>query len=104
MRTYGRYNVTLPDEKYVWEPDEISVGEQLMIENETGGSYHEWIRAIVEERAVAIQTLIWYLRRMSGRQEDRMGTEFPIRKLEIERIEDEVDPDPEADAGSEPAT
>ena len=109
MRLYGRWKVSLPGEEHVWEPDEVLFSEQLLLENESGMSYDEWILDGVRlSRAVPCQILVWFLRRKAdpAYQVDRMAIEFPIRKLDLERldIEDEVDPDPEAPAASEAAT
>lgn len=104
MKAYGRWNVVLPGESYVWEPDEVTLGECLMIENEAEQIYDAWIRDVGDGRSVACQILIWFLRRKAGRQEDRIAVEFPIRKLDITEIVEAVADDPEASAGSEPAT
>lgn len=101
MRLYGQWSVRLPGEEYVWSPDDTTLGENLMIETETGGTFDEWVKAIDERRAVACQVLVWFLRRQAGRQEDRMAVDFPIRRLDVEKL---GDADPEASAGSEPAT
>ena len=102
MKAYGRWDVTLPGERYTWEPDEVTVGECLMLEAEAESSYDQWIRDVGNNRAVACQILVWFLRRKEGRQEDRAAVDFPIRKLEITELVG--DADPEASAGSEPAT
>lgn len=105
MKAFGRWQVTLPDESYVWEPDEVLLGECLMIEREAGTSYDQWISDVASNRAVACQVLVWFLRRKAGKpQEERIGVEFPIRKLDITEIVEEAGEDPEASAGSEPAT
>jgi len=105
VKALGKWDVDLPGEHYLWEPDEVSVGECLMLENESGQGYERWIADVGDGRAVACQILVWFLRRKAGRQEDRLAIDFPLRKLEITAfIEDGVDDDPEASAGSEPAT
>jgi len=82
----------------------VTFGEQLLLETESGMSYNEWIAdGVAEERAVACQILIWFLRRKAGRQEDRMSIDPQIRKLDIEEIVEVVDADPEASAASEAA-
>lgn len=108
-RLYGRWNVTLPDEKYVFEPDEITVADMLLLKSELGDrTFDQWLNGIDQREPVECQVLIWYLRRKDGRQEDRMAVDFPLRRLVLEPIPDVDDtPDdelPEAPAGSEPAT
>jgi hypothetical protein len=104
---FGRYKVTLPPEEWLWEPDEVSFSDMLLIENETGGSYNQWIqKGIAEERAEACQVLIWFLRRKNDPtyQQERYAVDPPnIRRLSIVAIV-EVDADPEAPAVSEAAT
>lgn len=103
MKKYGRFDVTLPDEKFVWAPDEVTLGEQLMLEKESGQSYEDWISQVGRGRAEACQILVWFLRRKQGVQLERFSVDFPIRELELDPLEED-DPDPEAPAGSEPAT
>lgn len=103
MKALGRWEVTLPGESYVWEPDEVTVAECLMLETESGLTFPQWILAIDDERAEACQILVWFLRHKAGRQEDRFAVDFPLRKLEIREIGEEGD-DPEGSAGSGPAT
>jgi len=104
---FGRYKVTLPPEEWLWEPDEVSFSDMLLLENETGGSYNQWIqKGIAEERAEACQVLIWFLRRKNDPtyQQERYAVDPPnIRRLSIVAIV-EVDADPEAPAVSEAAT
>jgi hypothetical protein len=106
LKLYGRWKVTLPPEEWVWEPDEITFDDQLLIENEADASYDEWIMTgIRDSRAEACQILIWFLRRKAGQQEDRFAVRpTNIRHLDLEKLDDEVDADPEADAASEAAT
>lgn len=107
MKLYGRWKVTLPDEEFVWEPDEVTFSEQLMIENEADCSYDEWILdGVSPSRAVPCQILVWFLRYKAGQQQERYAVEFPIRKLTLEKIDEPVAL-PESPAGSEqsePAT
>lgn len=104
-KLFGTWTVTLPDETYTFEPDDITVGESLMLEQELdGATFDDWLVAIDERRAVPCQVLIWFLRRKAGRQEDRMGVEFPIRRLSLTKVEDDPDPDPNVSADSESAT
>ena len=102
MRLYGRWKVSLPGEEYVWEPDETTVSEELMLEGEHGLSFDEWVEAVDERKAIPCQVLVWFLRRKAGRQEDRMSVDFPIRRLATEQLDE--DADPEAPAVSETAT
>jgi len=106
MRLYGRWRVALPDEEWTWEPDEVTLGECLMIEGEHGGSFDDWVRQVGDGRAEACQVLVWFLRRKAGQQVDRASVDFPIRKLTITYVEPESDgeSDPEAGAPSEGAT
>lgn len=105
MKLYGEWRVDLPGgESYIWRPDDTTLGEALMLETETGTSFDEWVQGIDARAAVPCQVLVWFLRRKDGRQEDRMSVDFPIRRLDLTHLEDEVDADPEASAGSEPAT
>lgn len=110
MKLYGRYSVIVSgDEKHIWEPDEVTLSEQLMLENEAECSYEEWISGAHSIRAgyaEACQILVWFLRRKAGQQMDRFAVDFPIRRLDIEQIEEPVAL-PEVPAGSEqsePAT
>jgi hypothetical protein len=103
MRKYGRWSVTLPGETYTWEPDAVTLGEQLMLQVEATSSYQNWIGDVGNEDAEACQILVWFLRRKAGRQEDRLSIDFPIRELDLEQIAEQVD-DPEAPAPSEGAT
>ena len=104
-RLYGRWAVELPGEKdLIWEPDETTLAESLMIESELGGmAFDDWVAAIDERRPVACQVLVWFLRRKGGEQVDRLSVNFPIRRLELTKVEED-EPDPEASAGSSPAT
>lgn len=104
MRLYGEWKVTLPGEEYVWAPDDTTLAETLMLENETGETFDDWVTGIDARRAVPCQVLIWFLRYKAGKQEDRMTVDFPIRRLNLVHIVEEVEDDPEASAGSEPAT
>lgn len=105
MILWGSWTVTLPDEEYVWEPDDVTIGEQLMIEGELGDlSYNDWPKAIDDRRPVACQVLIWYLRHKAGKQQERFAVDFPIRRLELMQIGTEDEPDPEAPAASEAAS
>lgn len=101
MKLYGRWKVTLPDEEYVWEPDEVTFSEQLLIENEADCSYDDWIlEGVSESRAVPCQILVWFLRRKAGQQQERFAVDFPIRKLTLEKLDEPVAL-PESQAGSE---
>lgn len=117
MRAFGRWQVTLPGEEYVWEPDEVTLGECRTIEAEAGCTYMQWITRIgdadranplaatADQVSDACQVLIWFLRLKAGQQQERAAVDFPIRKLEIRQLTDDgEDDDPEASAGSEPAT
>lgn len=105
MKLYGKWKVTLPGEDYEWAPDDMTLGECLMVETETGLSFDDWLTAIAEDRAEACQVLVWFLRRKAGRQEERIAVDFPIRRLIFEQIaEPAADADPEASAASEAAT
>jgi hypothetical protein len=89
LKLYGRWKVTLPGEEYVWEPDDTTVNEELLLEGEHGMTFEEWVEAVDERRAVPCQVLIWYLRRKADPtyQVERMAVDFPIRRLATEEIE-----------------
>jgi hypothetical protein len=106
---FGRWKVTLPPEEWIWEPDEVSFSDMLLLENESGQSYKDWIRqGVGQERAEATQILIWFLRRKADPtyQQERYAVDPPnIRHFEMVEIpKAEVDVDPEAPAVSETAT
>lgn len=101
MKLYGRWKAAIPGEEYVWEPDEVTLSEQLLVENEAGTSYDDWIEdGVANSRAEACQILIWFLRRKAGQQQERFSVEFAIRKLTLTKIEEPVAL-PEAEAVSE---
>jgi hypothetical protein len=109
VRLYGSWKVALPGETYVWEPDDTTVGEELLIESELGDefvNFDQWVLDIDARKANPCQVLIWLLRRKAGRQEERFAVQFPIRRLDITEIA-EPEPLPPSLAGSEtsePAT
>jgi hypothetical protein len=89
VKLYGAWRVTLPDESYLFEPDEMLGSEWSLIETELGMSFEQWVSEINEARFVACQGLVWFLRRKAGRLEDRMAVDFKIRQLVLAR-----EPDP----------
>jgi hypothetical protein len=94
--------VTLPGEEYVWDWSEILLSEQRAIETELPGmTWDQFILGIEQQRSDPCQVLIWFLRRKAGQNIARVDVDFPIRKLAIEVL---PDADPEAPAGSEPAS
>jgi hypothetical protein len=105
VKLYSEWKVDLPGgESYVWRPDDTTLAEALMLETETGTSFDDWVSGIDARSAIPCQVLVWFLRRQDGRQEDRMSVDFPIRRLSLTHYETPGDADPEASAGSEPAT
>lgn len=107
MRLYGTWIVSLPDEKYTWEPDEMLGSEWESVENEWGGgSFEEWVTGIDERRFRACQVLIWFLRSQNGLTVERDKIDFKIRQLKLEQIpnpEDEAATAPSGAATSEPS-
>lgn len=106
VKLYGRWQVTLPDgESYVWEPDETTVGEQLMLEAELGGlSFEQWVADIDSRKGLACQVLVWFLRRKAGKQQDRTAVNFPIRRLDLEPITDDAEGDVSGEASADSAS
>lgn len=100
MILYGRFNVILPDEEYVWEPDEMTFGECKGVEDELEGTgweaFTDWMVACSRARPVACQVLVWFLRYKAGKPSERRDVDFPLRKLRIEPI-----PDPKDEASTE---
>lgn len=94
MKLYGTWKVTLPDEEYLFEPDEILGSEWGAIEAQAGMSFDEWATGIDTGTWVPCQVLVWYLRQKAGRQEERREVDFKIRQLRLERVEDPKVPAP----------
>lgn len=82
------WKVTLPDEEYLFEPDEILGSEWGAIETETGMSFEDWTNAIDARKWVPCQVLVWFLRQKAGRQEERRDVDFKIRQLKLVRVDD----------------
>ena len=100
----AKIKVTIPGEEYLWDPDDMMLSEQRLIESELPkDSFSQFLDGIDERRADECQVLVWFLRRKAGNQMDRHAVDFPIRRLTIEVLPEAI-PDPEAPAGSEPAT
>jgi len=118
VKLYGEWTVTIPgqpgqpDETYTWQPDETTVGEELLLEGELGGvTFDEWVDGINDCLAVPCQVLIWFLRLKEGRQEARTSVNFPIRRMQFIQTkkppagipEDQAAPETSAAATSEPS-
>lgn len=118
---YGTWEVShpgdteTPAESYVWEPDETSLSDCMLIETETGGlTFQEWVQGVdPERRPMNCQVLIWYLRRINGQLMDRTSVIFPIRKLDVVEVPKDSPstdgPDPgisptSPDSGTDPQT
>lgn len=101
---YGSWAVTLPDEKYQFDPDDITNNEWRGLQQELGGmSFADWLTGIDDRDPKPCDVLIWFLRRKAGLPpQDLLAIDYPIRRLILEPLE--VDDDPEAPAGSGPAT
>ena len=84
----GDLKVTLPGEEYIWQPDEMTLGEMSMcLDQELGGmTFADWMRGIINNQPIPCQVLVWYLRLKAGRQEDRTSVNFPIRKLDVDLV------------------
>lgn len=95
---YGAWKVSLPNESYTFEPDEMLGTEWALVEDEYGGTFDDWIKAIDARSWSACQVLIWFLRRQNGTVIDRDKVDFKIRRLVTEKI-----PDPEDEAGTSPS-
>lgn len=100
-RQYGVFQVTLPGEEYVFEPDEMMASEWGMVETELGMSFDDWLDAFDRRDFTATQGLVWFLRYKAGQQMHRSEVDFKIRQVDVTRLPK----DPEADTeSSEPDT
>ena len=101
----GRWQVTLPnDEKHVFEPDEITNNEWRALQGYLDGmSFTAWLNGINNRDPKPCDVLVWFLRHKAGDTQDILAMDYPIRRLDVELIQD-GETDPEALAGSEPAT
>jgi hypothetical protein len=105
---YGTWQVShpgdddTPAESWLWEPDDTSLSDCMLIETETGGlTFAEWLNGIdPERRPMNCQVLVWYLRRKAGQLMDRTSVVFPIRKLDVVEAPKDL---PSTD-GSDPST
>lgn len=110
MKLYGVWSIALPNgETHKWEPDEVLPDEERVILAESGyDTYEDWIAGVDQREASAVQTLVWFLRRVTNSTIARADVVFPHRRLVVERIEEPppVDGHPEssADSPARPAT
>lgn len=98
MKIYGRIKVTLQDEEYTFDPDNLMGSVWSQIETDTGLTHVEFMRGLDRRNFRACQWLIWYLRREAGQQEDLLAVNFPLLQFRMEAIPDEG----EADAADTP--
>lgn len=85
------YKVTLPDEEFLFEPDEMQGSEWGAVEAETGSTFEEWTDGIDKRLWVPCQTLVWFLRTKAGAPCERREVDFKIRQLKIARVPDPKD-------------
>lgn len=108
MRLYlGAWRVTLGDEEYLFEPDEMTGTECYAVEQELEGTefvvFDDWITGIDQGRWLACQALLWFLRYKAGQPSERIDIDFPLRKLQVTRApKDNLDIESSETDGSSP--
>ncbi len=101
----ARLRITLGDESWEFDEEEIYLDELFAIKSATGLSGTGFGQGINDMDPAALQGLIWLLRRRTGVQQDIKSINFRIGDLkatpipEPDESEDEANP---TETGSEP--
>lgn len=108
MRLYGAWKVTLDDEEWLWEPDEMDGPECYAIELELAGTpwetFTDWVTGVGTGKWVPCQTLVWFLRTKAGQPSERREITFKLRQLEIvQTVPKEQNGEPSEISGSSPS-
>jgi hypothetical protein len=93
------WRVTLGDETWDFDAEDLDVDQMISIEAETGKPCEEWVRDIQRGYGYAYKVLIWWLR---GRKTTVNDVKFRIGDLTLDAVVRPVKPPKEG--GKKPAT
>ena len=88
--------VTLGDETWTFDTDELTIDQLISIEDAAGQSPGEWINDVVKNRGRALKVLVWWLQ---GRQVRPEAVDFKVGDLTIDAAKKAAKKPPKAARG-----